>query len=353
MRPAARRFLRHISRVALCLPLLHGWSPAHAASYCVSTTAQLATALFTAQNNGQVDDIHIVVGTYLISDETALAYYAASGENQRLQLSGGYEPGCTKYSTTDFTVLDGQDQGRILTIDATGEVDINGITFQHANPALYCGGAINLTNTDANTNIYDNAFVANKDQQNCGGALFVSATSTTAANAYVGVFNNLFIANTANGGGAAYLAAEKATVYVNGNTVVANQGTANPAFAGGLDLAGTGTEHYYVSNNILWNNSGNDVYDQSGHVDYANNDIGTRDGSTPLSTSNEFSVDPDFDGFLSVRPKPTSPLVNAGLDTAPGGLGCCDLSDGTRLIGKHVDIGAYESDVLFRDGFGP
>src|SRR5690606_18055440 len=86
--------------------LLCSQCPAHAASHCVGTTAQLATALFVAQNNGQADDIHLVVGTYLVSEETVLAYFAASGENQRLQISGGYEPGCTQYSTTDDTVLD-------------------------------------------------------------------------------------------------------------------------------------------------------------------------------------------------------------------------------------------------------
>ncbi len=36
-----------------------------------------------------------------------------------------------------------------------------------------------------------------------------------------------------------------------------------------------------------------------------------------------------------------------------GGSGSLDLGGSQRLIGAHVDIGAYESDVLLRDGFGP
>jgi hypothetical protein len=352
---------RLISFVAACL-LLQGWSTAHAANFCVSTPAQLATALYTAQSNGEDDDIRLVVGTYLLSDELTLAYNAASGEHYILILFGGYKPGtnCGTLSTTDQTVLDGQNQVRILTISAVGEVRIGNMTFQHANPSLYCGGAINVSNTDANTTIYYDTFVANKDQHGCGGALYISSTGTTIAslNNLTEVTSNLFIANTADSGGAAYLDAIGTTSYINGNTIVGNQGTTDPVYAGGLVLYSSATgdfigkEHYYVSNNILWNNAGNDVRDLSGHVDYANNDIGARVGLPPLSISNELSVDPQFDGLLSVRPKPTSPLVNAGLDTAPGGIGNYDVSLATRLIGKHVDIGAYESDVLFRDGFG-
>ena len=84
----------------------------------------------------------------------------------------------------------------------------------------------------------------------------------------------------------------------------------------------------------------------------ANNDLGTKDGFAPLSESNELNVDPGFSGFFSFQPGPASPMVNAGLDAAPGGIGgCCDASGASRVVGKHVDIGAYESDVLLRNGF--
>jgi hypothetical protein len=136
---------------------------------------------------------------------------------------------------------------------------------------------------------------------------------------------------------------------VTGNTILANQ-LINHSGLGGLDLAGTG--HYWISNNILWNNEGNDVYDQNGHTDYTHNDIGLKDGFAPLSESNDLNVDPDFNGFLSVSLAPTSPLVNAGLDNPPGGVGgCCDPLGRPRSAGRHVDIGAFESDVLFRNGF--
>lgn len=49
-----------------------------------------------------------------------------------------------------------------------------------------------------------------------------------------------------------------------------------------------------------------------------------------------------------------SALVNAG-DDAPGyGIGTLDLAMQTRVVGAHVDIGAYENqDLIIRDGFAP
>ena len=318
---------------------------ANAATSCVNNPAQLATALAAAQNNGQDDVIYLVVGNYLLSSE--LQYNAAVGETYKLAIIGGIAPGCASgYASSGSSVLDGQNMVRQLYISAKGEVDIGRITFVQGNPALYFGGALNLaTAPDADIYVFANQFVSNNTAPgNAGGAVYLS----TSGLGDIFLWSNLMLANSGSGAGAAYINGNHNT-YVTGNTILANQ-LINHSGLGGLDLAGTG--HYWISNNILWNNEGNDVYDQNGHVDYANNDIGLKDGFTALSESNDLSVDPDFKGFLSVSLAPTSPLVNAGLDTPAGGVGgCCDPLGGPRWVGKHVDIGAFESDVLFRNGF--
>jgi hypothetical protein len=64
-------------------------------------------------------------------------------------------------------------------------------------------------------------------------------------------------------------------------------------------------------------------------------------------------VDPGFaPGPLNLRLSADSPLVDAGLDAAPGGIGAFDVAGAARVHGAHVDIGAYETiDSIFADGF--
>jgi hypothetical protein len=337
---------RLLAMLLSCSVLLCSAISAQAAISCVTNPAQLASALTAAQSNGEDDVIYLVVGNYLLSSE--LQYNAAVDETYKLSIIGGIAPGCASgYASSGSSVLDGQDMVRQLYISAKGEVDIGRITFVQGNPALYFGGALNLaTAPDADIYVFANQFVSNNTAAGAaGGAVYLS----TSGQGDIFLWSNLMLANSGSGAGAAYINGNHNT-YVTGNTILANQ-LINHSGLGGLDLAGTG--HYWISNNILWNNEGNDVYDQNGHVDYANNDIGLKDGFTPLSESNDLSVDPDFNGgFLSVSLAPASPLVNAGLDNPPGGVGgCCDPLGGPRWVGKHVDIGAFESDVLFRGGF--
>ncbi len=191
------------------------------------------------------------------------------------------------------------------------------------------------TNTAA-SHVFSNVFLAsNNAASTTSGAMFMSW------NGYVHLWSNAIYANSGVIS-AAYLRNEGNTC-VNGNTIVGNQL---------INYVGTGAGHYWLANNTLWDNEGYDVFDQNGSVDYAYNDIGLIGNLPPLSSSNELSVDPQFAGIFGVGLAPNSPLVNAGLDNPPGGVGsCCDPNHGPRVIGQHVDIGAYESDVLFRNGY--
>jgi len=116
--------------------------------------------------------------------------------------------------------------------------------------------------------------------------------------------------------------------------------------------------HYTLSNNILWNNNANNAVDfhaDTGHL-LLNNDIGTSAGFTAdFVSAGNLSVDPQFApcGFLcfSYRLARSSPLVDAGTNTPPGGLAVSDIYSGPRIVGGAVDIGAVELDVLFADGF--
>jgi hypothetical protein len=310
---------------------------AHAATFCINSSLGLAIALSVAQSNGEDDTINLEVGDYLLGGE--LKYIAAASETHRLSIIGGQVPGCGTYASSGSSVLDGQNAVRILTIAAKGEVDIGRLTFQHGHPSQYAGGALTLSNASAAPSyIFSSVFIANTDSS-LAGAMYVYSTGD------VHLWSNLVFANT--GPTAMYLNIS-ANAYVTGNTIVGNQ--FNTMAIGALRPTGSGT--YYLSNNILWGNENADVSDESGLVDYAYNDIGVIANLSPHSASHELSVDPGFTGPFSVSLAPDSPLVNAGEDSPPGGPGgCCDPSGDRRIVGTHIDIGAYESDVLLRTGF--
>ena len=339
--------LRHVLfLIAAALVVCIGAIPACAAEFCVATPLALSQALQIAENNAQDDTIRLVAGTYSLSSE--IDYYAAAGETYKLSILGGFDPGCANGNAApDATVLDGQGMTRILTISARGEVDIGRLTFDHGRPTQYFGGALSLATVNGEIYLFNNVFAANQTASGAaGGALYISVPASHSGY----LWSNLFLANTSSGGGAVY-AYNEGNLYITGNTVVANSLFNQIGIGGGLDITGSG--HYWLTNNILWNNDNNDVYDQAGHTDYANNDLGTKDGFTPLSENHELNVDPGFSGIFSFVPGPRSPMVNAGLDAAAGGVGgCCDASGGPRVLGQHVDIGAYEVDLVFRDTFG-
>lgn len=312
-------------------------TPAHATFYCVNTPLALAIALNQAQGNGESDDIELEVGTYALGGE--LDYFAAVGETYDLTIRGGAAPGtgCFVQASTGSSVLDGQNAVRQLYISANGRVNISGLSFVNGAPALYAGGALSLSAPIAS--IQSNVFIANHDApNNTAAAAYVSATT-------IYLVGNLFVANVGKSTVTLY------TDYlgdVNNNTIVANQ-LHEHVGVGALNLVGAG--HFNLANNVLWNNEGSDVFDQSdGTSDYRHNDVGVIGNLAPHSEAGDFDADPVFDGFLGFRPAPSSPLVNAGLDSPLGGTGPTDAGGGTRVIGAHVDIGAYESDVLFRDG---
>src|SRR5215510_11218305 len=79
-----------------------GHGAASAATVCVSTAADLESALLTAAANGEADVIQLVQGTY----QGHFLY--ASSEPYGLTLEGGYVAGCmSRRVEPSTTVLDG------------------------------------------------------------------------------------------------------------------------------------------------------------------------------------------------------------------------------------------------------
>ncbi|HEY6942207.1 choice-of-anchor Q domain-containing protein [Dokdonella sp.] len=330
--------------------------PARAAVFCVDSEATAQAALGTARTNGQADYIKFESGVYPLASGLDYLTNQAGSDHKALILSGGFNAGCS--ARTGSTFLDGQEQVQPLRL-AFGGADI--VYIDHL--TLFRGM------TEANSFYGGNMQVYMYDQ--AGGAklfidsvrfLYGSAETNTAGLYVTGwgavdVSNSLFLGNSAGQTPAVSINLNGPLHFTN-NTVTGN--IADAADPRPIAYAyAHGASHFWFSNNIIWgnDNASHDLYlYPEGTYDLVSNDIGSY-SNVPLggASGGNMSVDPQFDGcgFLCFdKPlKRASPLVDAGDDTPPGGLPATDPLGVPRIVGPHVDIGAYELDRLFADGF--
>lgn len=339
------RTLPSLIAVAALIAMFGPGGQAQAASFCATSAAEIQTALNTAAANDENDIIFVVAGTYDLSSGLSFV----SSKAYSITILGGYNAGCF-VATHEDTILDGQNTLRPLYISSSnGSVRVEGFTFSGGLSTNNRGGGLSISSGSGGVRVDLNRFIGNHADDFAGGL------EISASNGDIYLRGNLFFGNTGASTGAAELFIVNGAGYVVGNTVVANS-SADDTAAGGLELSGGVT--YTLSDNIVWNNTDNgapDVRAFNSLIDLFNNDVGTATGNTG-TVSGEQSVDPQFatcQGLLcfTFELARSSPLVDAGEDAPLGGTTVLDLDGKPRKIGAHVDIGAYEQDVIFNDGF--
>lgn len=320
-----------------------------AALACVDSPAALAAALTAAQANGEDDEIRVVAGQYAL----AASLVHSTHEAFALALSGGWNPDCSA-RTGGTTMLDGGGSKRVLQVnsDATGDLSITDLVFTGGwNDAATAGGALAIETASRDVLVERNVFAGNQDAHQGGAGRIAVST----ANSLVTVRNNVVLGNSAPEAAGLVVNAGIGNAYIVNNTIVANSTSIAGALCGGLCISG-GSD-FTLSNNILWANPAGDLFiGNTGDAILLYNDVGTISGGSPgPGSTGNLDVDPGFaPGFLNLRLATDSPLVDAGLDSAPGGIGVFDVSGAARVEGAHVDLGAYETvDTIFADGFEP
>lgn len=342
--------MRTFAALILALAGCAAAQPAAAADFCVHSAAEIQAALTTAATNGADDVIMIASGNYALS--TTLVF--ASSEPHSISIQGGFSPLCDSFIFAE-TTLDGQHLVRPLYAgNGNGDIQIAFVTFVAGFAANGgSGGGLIATSDDGDVDIVLNRFIGNRATAQAGGLYAYSGSGS------VRVRNNLLLANRGDQVGGAVVQQGSGSAFVVGNTIVAN--TSDNLIAPG-GLAVTGSAHFALSNNIIWNNAaagGSDFGSASTHSRISN-DIGilAAGGGVADVVSGELSVDPGFapcGGLIcfDFELERSSPLVDSGTDTPAGGQTGDDLAFHARVVGPHVDIGAYENYRLFADGFDP
>ena len=339
------RVLGHALPLAALLAL-----PVQAAVHCVDSPATFKAAIDVAEANGEDDEIRLVGGTYAASP----AFHFQSVELHAIAFIGGYSANCTGPGD-EPTRIDGENARRgLFVLNPDGDVVVENLTFARGLSTNNRGGGLHVTSTDGDIRLDRSVFLANR-ADDFGGA----ATMST-SNGDITVRNNLAFANSSANIGAFELLQNQGEGHVTGNTIVANLSEGD-FLPGGLWIGGN--SHWEVANNIIWNNlpeapgpfQSDFRSNATTHARYSN-DIGVVYPDTvALEIVGELSVDPQFAdcGFLCIgfELERGSPLVDAGDDAPAGGMPATDLAGKPRSIGPHVDIGAYENDLLFADGF--
>jgi hypothetical protein len=323
-------------------------------THCVFTTDGLKLALAEAETNGDDDFIKVVKGTYLATDSVGGFEYNSS-EPYDLIIEGGYDlmtVVCVRLNPIDpaSTILDGDGSKRSLLVwnhsNTSGRIQIRYLTLAngyYGGTGSGVGGLSVSGGIGTGEILVEGNIIRNDNSSGSWGGFDLEGAGP------IKFINNLVYGNNglSYSGGRIYATGPSVEVY--NNTIVANGLAAG--HTGGFALSGSGAE-CNVDNNIFWGNESTDFLISSLSCDLTNNDIGVLTGTTPASNSNPMSVDPGFVGGANYRLVPFSPLVNGGF-VRPGNTNMpeFDLDGMPRIIGSAVDVGAYELDHIFIDGF--
>jgi hypothetical protein len=348
---------------------------ARSATFCVASSDALSAALATAEANGEDNEIRIRVGTYEAPD--AGFHIDLFQAHHSLSVAGGFtDEACTEEThAASATVLDGRDAVRPLTIETSQSsgiadpehaITVSGLTFQHGSDALV--GALKISDSGpiygGIITVEGNAFLDNATATGVleGGPALLAATDGPDFAGGTGLFvrNNLFARNTAPNAPAVFVYSNN-HIDVSNNTFVGNVATDTTldervAFASftfsGIDFS----NNAFRDNNPDATPATFDLH-ATNVTDLVDNALVAIAG-TPRSEAGTIDADPRFVDAVhgDYRLAADSPLVDQGTDAPAGGAAAFDLDGAARIIGAHIDIGAYEheaptADTIFGDGF--
>jgi hypothetical protein len=359
LRPSCRRntFLRRLTGLALLLPAL----PGHAFTPCVNNGQQLHDALLNAALSS---DINVVIkvrtGTYTATDAVDFAT-TLSHSNQVVEISGGWSGPSNSCQEKTFdssaTVLVGSANKPALYFKTSPAVSgstlyVHDVTLTNPNyinasySACLAGyltagneavvDRVQMFQCIAPGTSYASAYLENK-----AGTLtvrnVVASTGTAQSNGGIAI-------NTYDGG----------MTRVAQVSVTATESLTPSSTVSGLSIENYGNSFTYVSNSVFWRNDGTpttaDLSVAGTGVFLTRTHYGTLRG-TPTTNLSPSTGQAGFVSSSDAHLRADSILIDSGVTNPVGSSGTFDVEGHARVVGAAVDIGAFESDRLFADGF--
>lgn len=335
---------RHAATVALCLLTA---IPAHAATFCVGSSAGLQNALDAAASNGEPDEIRLEFGIF-VPPNAGTSFNGFHFEpnpavdDDDLKISGGWIDGCTRLTGTALASrLSGDLQTAALSAfmeDTT--LTLRNLSIFFGNPAGN-QAVLQIIDTGGGSGLHVQLeriyFASNASDRN---TLWVSVDGE------VRLLGCDFVNNVSGQATADISPGDDEGVYILNNTFADNETFLNGNI-GGLNLDdGTSLPGAVVVNNIFWGNEGVDFWGDPSV--FSHNVI--EDLAGGANGPNNLQVDPLFSGEQGDhRLQLESPARDSGTDLAPF-LPLFDLLGVPRPQNLY-DRGAFEYPGFFADGF--
>lgn len=337
--------------------ILAAADPAHAATFCVAGPAQLQQALTTAGGNGQPDEIRIRAGIHAatVVGSGGYSYVLTVTDQQSVDISGGWADGvCTQRDeSAAATVLLPAPGARVFHVQvfgglptmSIGNLQLSFVQSSLGGCTVSASGAMSLVLQ--RLKFTDNDCSSLISGQVNGGA-FTTRGSVFANNRSQDALVRLF--------GVGELAASQS--HFANNTLVGNEVIDSPFL---VNVRAEPGDVKTIENNVVWNNTMEPVSGQMRQFETSEATGGQLRHNRLQAMVGPFSNgvgntagDPGFASAVDYRPRPGSPLVDAGVAAPVGGTTLRDMSGLPRVQGMRIDIGALEAEApMFSAGFEP